>query len=90
MNEPGGGEIASAFKARQEALANVVNELRQLENASELDQSFDGLCASFVHLHVNRMSGLNSLSEQWLLSLLERTREGMQKSAAPREGKPTV
>jgi thiopeptide-type bacteriocin biosynthesis protein len=87
MHEPGGAEIASTFKARQEAFASVVNELRQLEKASELDQSFDILCASFVHLHVNRLSGLNALSEQWLLSLLERTREGMQKSPARSEGK---
>lgn len=63
MNEPGGAELANIFKARQEALANVVKELRQLEKASELDQSFDVLGASFVHLHVNRLSGLNALSE---------------------------
>ena len=79
---PGGAEIASTFKARQEALANVVNDLRQLEKGSALDQKFDGLTASFIHLHINRLSGLSSLSEQWVLSLLYRAREGLQKSPA--------
>jgi thiopeptide-type bacteriocin biosynthesis protein len=80
--EPGGADIARAFRDRQQALADVVDALRKLESAGELSQSFDSLCASFIHLHVNRMGGTDSLSEQWLLSLLHRTREGLQKAPA--------
>jgi thiopeptide-type bacteriocin biosynthesis protein len=79
-NEPGGAEIAGVFKARREALAPVVDCLRQLTDRGEMGQSLDGLCASFVHLHVNRLGGFDSLSEQWLLSLLLRTLEGLRKS----------
>ncbi len=80
-NEPGGAEIAGVFKARREALAPVVASLRQLGERGELGQSLDELCASFVHLHVNRLGGLASLSEQRILNLL-RTREGLHKSPA--------
>ena len=87
-NAPGGEEIASTFNARHEALANVVNDLRQLENRGELDQTFDALTASFIHLHINRISGLSALSEQWVLSLLFRAREGLQKS--PTTSRPSL
>jgi len=80
--EPGGGEIARVFRDRQKALADVVDTLRKLGSAGELGQSFDTLCASFVHLHVNRLNSTDSLSEQWLLSLLHRTREGLKKAPA--------
>jgi thiopeptide-type bacteriocin biosynthesis protein len=80
--EPGGTEIARIFRDRRQDLADVIDALRKLESAGELSQSFDSLCASFVHLHVNRMGSADSLSEQWLLSLLHRTREGLKKAPA--------
>jgi lantibiotic biosynthesis protein len=83
-NEPGGAEIAGLFKQRRAALTSVSDHLRQLADRGELGQSIDTLCASFVHLHVNRMGGLDSPSEQRILSLLLRTREGLQKSPAVR------
>src|SRR5262249_37818838 len=79
-SESGGAELLGLFTARRTALLTVADHLRQLENRGELSQSLDGLCASFVHLHVNRMGGLDSSSEQRILSLLLRTRDGLQKS----------
>jgi lantibiotic biosynthesis protein len=81
-NEPGGDEIANVFKSRREALAPAAASLRQLAERGELGQSLDELCASFVHLHVNRLGGLAALSEQRILNLLLRTREGLHKSPA--------
>jgi thiopeptide-type bacteriocin biosynthesis protein len=81
-NEPGGAEIAGVLQARREALAPVAASLRELGERGELDKSFDELCASFVHLHVNRLGGHASLPEQRILSLLLRTREGLRKSPA--------
>src|SRR5262249_7976711 len=78
--ELGGAEIASLFEARRRLLSPLAGSLRQLAAQGELDQSLDALCVSFVHLHANRLGGQSSLSEQWLLSLLQRTCEGLQKS----------
>jgi thiopeptide-type bacteriocin biosynthesis protein len=83
-NEPGGADIAGLFQARRSALAPVSDCLRQLANRGELGQSLDKLSASFVHLHVNRMGGLDPSSEQRILSLLLRTREGLEKSPTVR------
>jgi hypothetical protein len=56
--------------------------MRQLRELGELGKSFDELCSSFAHMHVNRLGGLASLPEQRILSLLRRTREGLHKSPA--------
>jgi thiopeptide-type bacteriocin biosynthesis protein len=83
-NEPGGAEIASIFKARREALVSLSDHLRQLGGRGELLQSLDSLCSSFVHLHINRMGGIDPMPEQRLLCLLLRTREGLQKAPTTR------
>src|SRR5262249_10857213 len=82
--EPGGAEIADLFKARREALALVSGRLREVGDRGELGQSLSALCASFVHLHVNRMGGLDPSSEQRILGLLLRAREGLQKTPPAR------
>lgn len=89
-NEPGGAEVAGVFKARREALAPVAASLRQLCDRGELDKSLDELCASFVHLHINRLGGLASLPEQRILNLLLRTREGLHKSPAANKNSVTT
>ena len=83
-NEPGGAEIAEFFDARRGALAAAANQLRDLSGRGELGQALDALYASFVHLHVNRMGGIAVSWEQRMLSLLLRTREGLQKSPVSR------
>jgi thiopeptide-type bacteriocin biosynthesis protein len=85
-NEPGGAEVAGVFKARREALAPVAASLRQLSERGELNKSIDDLCASFVHLHVNRLGGLASLSELRILNLLLRARAGLHKSPTTKSG----
>jgi thiopeptide-type bacteriocin biosynthesis protein len=80
LNESGGPEIAGVFQARRQSLAPVADRLRQLASNGELSQSIDQLAASFVHLHINRMGGIDSSSEQRVFSLLLRTREGLRKS----------
>jgi thiopeptide-type bacteriocin biosynthesis protein len=83
-SEPGGAEIAGIFKVRREALVPLSDHLRQLGNRGESHQSIDSLCSYFVHIHINRIGILDSLSEQQLLGLLLRTREGLQKAPAAR------
>jgi lantibiotic biosynthesis protein len=77
---PGGSEIAGALAERQEAIAPVAQRLRELAGQEILRRPLDALCASFVHLHHNRMSSPGSPSEQRILSLLLRTRESLAKA----------
>ena len=80
---PGGAEIASVLAARSELSTPIGQHLRQLANEHELTESLDALCASFVHLHFNRMAGLDPASEQRILSLLLRTRDSLHKAPLP-------
>jgi thiopeptide-type bacteriocin biosynthesis protein len=84
--QPGGVQIASVLEGRRKALSPIAQGLRRLADQGVLSQSLDTLFASFVHLHVNRLAGLDSQSEQRVLSLLLRTREGLEKAPAA----PTV
>jgi thiopeptide-type bacteriocin biosynthesis protein len=77
---PGGSEIASILAQRREALAPVAGRLRELAGQNLLRHPLGVLCASFVHLHLNRMSSAGSPSEQRLLSLLLRTSESLAKA----------
>jgi len=76
----GGSAIASILAQRQETLVPVAERLRELAEQRILTQPLDALCASFVHLHLNRMSSPGSPSEQRILSLLLRTRESLAKA----------
>jgi len=80
--QPGGEQITSVLEDRRKALSPIVQSLRQLADQGVLSQSLDSLFASVVHLHVNRLAGLDSQSEQGILSLLLRTREGLEKAPA--------
>ncbi|HEY6988594.1 MAG TPA: lantibiotic dehydratase [Bryobacteraceae bacterium] len=72
-----GAEIAATLDTRHEQIAPVGEHLRALAEQKSLSQSIDELCASFVHLHLNR---LGATTERRLLSLLVRTREGLAQS----------
>ena len=73
----GGPEIAATLEVRREQLISIGERLRVLAEQKSLSQSIEELCASFVHLHLNR---LGASSERRLLSLLVRTREGLAQS----------
>jgi thiopeptide-type bacteriocin biosynthesis protein len=77
-NQAGGPEIASILAVRRKALSSAADHLRQLAKEGNLSQSLDVLASSFVHLHVNRMAGLDGASEQRILGLLLRTRESLK------------
>jgi thiopeptide-type bacteriocin biosynthesis protein len=76
----GGPEIAGILAARRGLLAPIGEQLRELVKAAKLSESLDALCASYIHLHLNRVAGLDPASEQRILSLLLRTRDSLQKA----------
>jgi thiopeptide-type bacteriocin biosynthesis protein len=79
---PGGGAIASILAQRHEELAPVARRLQELAGQNLLSHPLHALCASYVHLHLNRMSSPGWPSEQRVLSLLLRTRESLAKAPA--------
>lgn len=85
-NQPGELNISFALGERRDALRPVAQSLQHLAAEGVLSQSLDTLLASFVHLHVNRLTGLDSQTEQRTLSLLLRTRESLER--APLDSKP--
>jgi thiopeptide-type bacteriocin biosynthesis protein len=78
--------VSSALRERRDALRPVARNLRDLAGEGALSQSLDTLLASFVHLHANRLMGLDLQSERRTLSLLLRTRESLERS--PLETRP--
>ncbi len=73
-------EIEAVLTERRSALAKPAARLRDLAAAGTLSQSIDTLCSSLVHLHMNRLIGMDAASESRVLSLLLRTREGLSKA----------
>ncbi len=76
----GGSAIADILAQRHEEVAPVARRLRELAAQKLLHQPLNALCASYVHLHLNRMSSPGWPSEQRVLSLLLRTRESLSKA----------
>jgi thiopeptide-type bacteriocin biosynthesis protein len=84
LAEPGGEAVAEVFAARREALAPHNGRLDESMDRGELAQPKSKLYQSFVHLHCNRLLGNSSATEQQLMGLLLRTREGLDKAPLQR------
>jgi thiopeptide-type bacteriocin biosynthesis protein len=87
LAEPGGEAVAGVFATRREALAPIVQRLDESMERGELGQPKSKLFQSFVHLHCNRLLGNGSATEQQLIGLLLRTREGLDKAPLQRLSK---
>jgi thiopeptide-type bacteriocin biosynthesis protein len=87
LAEPGGEALARVFAARRAALAPIVGRLDESMERGALGQPKSKLYQSFVHLHCNRLLGSGSATEQQLIGLLLRTREGLAKAPLQRLSK---
>jgi thiopeptide-type bacteriocin biosynthesis protein len=76
--KPFGPVIEAALARRKACLSSVSLQLGQLADTQALDQSREKLCASYTHLHLNRVGGASL--ERMLLNLLLRTRESLAKA----------
>jgi thiopeptide-type bacteriocin biosynthesis protein len=73
-------ELARILRARRAALGGPAADLRGLARAGRLAAPIDVICRSIVHLHCNRLLGSEPPSEQLVLGLLLRTREGLERA----------
>jgi thiopeptide-type bacteriocin biosynthesis protein len=78
--EPGGTALREALAARQAALAPVARQLAALAEQGVLTQPPSTLYNSYIHLHCNRLLGVEAGSENTVLGLLLRTREGLDRA----------
>jgi thiopeptide-type bacteriocin biosynthesis protein len=80
LGEPGGPALARILTARRAALGPVAERLGELGEGDQLDSTLEQLCQSYVHLHCNRLLGAGPPTEQHVLGLLLRTREGLERA----------
>lgn len=81
---PEGSNIASVLAERRKTLELIGRELRTMVDEGRFSQPLDALYASYVHLHLNRLTSSDHASEQRLLSLLLRTRASLHKAPVHR------
>jgi thiopeptide-type bacteriocin biosynthesis protein len=71
------------IRARVRAAASALRqELADVESRCGLTRAVDELIPSFVHLHLNRLSGEDRRAEERILGLLWRIREGLHHSGS--------
>ncbi|MFD5416912.1 lantibiotic dehydratase [Streptomyces sp. NPDC127069] len=68
---------------RRAALEPAAALLASFERQHRLERTYAEVCASYVHMHLNRLSAPPPTAERHVLELLRRTREGL--SRAPLE-----
>jgi thiopeptide-type bacteriocin biosynthesis protein len=79
-NQPGGDAVARVLAARRRKCEAAGRRLDELEAAGLLFQPKLKLFNSYVHLHCNRLLGVDRLAEEQALGLLARTRKGLSQA----------
>ncbi len=77
-DKPFGQVVVAALDQRARELDSLAVRLRDLAASGLLGRPVDALCASYVHLHLNRLGGASS--EQAVLDLLRRARESLSRA----------
>jgi lantibiotic biosynthesis protein len=81
LNEPSQGrEARRVLATRHAAIEPLSLRLRSLAECSELGQSPKALFGIYLHLHCNRLLGIDHAAEREVMDLLRRTREGLAKA----------
>ena len=73
----GSGELGRILARRREAFEPIATELRRLAEAGDLYVAMEDLCRSYVHMHQNRLLGIDPAHEELVIGLLLRTLEGL-------------
>jgi lantibiotic biosynthesis protein len=79
-SQPGGDAVAQALAARRRESELAGRRLDELEASGLLFQPKGQLFNSYVHLHCNRLLGVDRKAEEQVLGLLARTRNGLSRA----------
>lgn len=77
---PGGEMVEPILAARRATVARVSQLLSEAMAQRTVSQPLPGLYRSFVHMHCNRLLGVDRATEQGALELLLRTQEGLARA----------
>jgi thiopeptide-type bacteriocin biosynthesis protein len=83
-SQRGGDAVARALTARRRESEAAGRQLDELEAAGLLFQPKAQLFSSYVHLHCNRLLGIDRMAEEQVLGLLARTRNGLSRAPLTR------
>ena len=72
--------LARLLGARAAGLEGPAQRLRELAAGGELAKPVDDICQSFVHMHCNRLLSRPAPTEQDVLGLALRAREGLERA----------
>ena len=78
------GTLARLIGARAAGLEGPAQRLRELAAGGELARPVDDMCLSFVHMHCNRLLSRPAPTEQRVLGLALRAREGLERAPVTR------
>jgi thiopeptide-type bacteriocin biosynthesis protein len=73
-----GSLVLELLNDRRKAIIPIGIALRELANRGDLSQSLDRVYDSLVHMHCNRLLGIDSMAERYVIGLLSRTSEGLR------------
>jgi thiopeptide-type bacteriocin biosynthesis protein len=85
---PGGRELSRILAERRLALGAVARDLRRADARGHIAVASSQLCATLVHLHLNRMIAPTARREAELLDLVRRTRVSLRRQ--PIDGDPEL
>jgi thiopeptide-type bacteriocin biosynthesis protein len=74
------GALARLIGARAAELEGPAQRLAELAAGGELAKPIDDICQSFVHMHCNRLLSRPAPTEQHVLGLALRAREGLERA----------
>jgi thiopeptide-type bacteriocin biosynthesis protein len=77
---PAGMAVLSILAERRRVLAPIAERLRELAAERRLCQPLTSLYASYVHLHCNRLLGVDRAAEDEVLGLVLRTYVGLERA----------
>lgn len=77
--QPGGDQLEMCLLTRRTLVHPLGQQLQALENEGRLWISLDSIFVSHIHMHCNRLFGVNRLLEFEAIYYLERTLESLKK-----------
>lgn len=74
--------VSAVLAARSEGIAAAAEALAALRDSGDLQRPVQELAGSYVHMHLNRLLGMDHLAEQRTLGWLLRAHESLAKAPA--------
>ncbi len=81
--QPGGSELAGLLQQRSAQLSAIVEQFTTAREGGDIGMSEVSILGGYIHMHYNRLLGLDRRHEFSIMYFLERTLESMVRFAPP-------